>query len=68
MSMEQRIECASGKLLGRVTADGIKFWCERHKREELFLWEQLDALRRSFQQVQATISDHTTIMPPIISH
>lgn len=60
--IEQRIECESGKLLARVTAEGIKLWCEKHKREELFTWGQLDALQRSFMQVQTTISDHTTII------
>lgn len=47
MSMEQRIECGSGRLLGRITAEGVKFWCDKHRREELRTWEELDALRRS---------------------
>lgn len=63
MSIEQRIECESGKLLSRVTADGIKFWCERHKREELRTWEQIDALRCSLSTlVPATMGNHTTII------
>lgn len=62
MTIEQRIECASGKLLARITPDGIKLWCEKHRREEFFTWGQIDALRRSFMQVQTTISDHTTMI------
>lgn len=60
MNIEQRIECESGKLLSRVTPDGIKFWCERHRREELRTWDEIDALRRSLMQVQIAISGHTT--------
>lgn len=52
MSIEQRIECTTaGKLLARVTAEGIKLWCERHKREELYTWEQLDTLRDSLLEL-----------------
>jgi hypothetical protein len=58
MSMEQRIECPAGKLLARITQDGIKFWCEKHKREELRTWSEIDALRRSLVEV---ITNHTTI-------
>jgi hypothetical protein len=62
MGIEQRIECESGKLLARVTTDGIKLWCEKHRREEFFTWDQVDALRRSLMQVQLTITDHTTMI------
>jgi hypothetical protein len=51
MSVERRIECTSGrspKLLARATKDGIKFWCELHRREELWTWKELEALRHSF--------------------
>jgi hypothetical protein len=65
MSIEQRIECQSGKLLARANQEGMKFWCARHHREEFFTWEQIDAVRRSFMEVptRITISDHTTIIP-----
>ncbi len=59
MSIEQRVECSkSGKILARVSQDGMKFWCERHRREEFFTWEELDAMRRSV--TTAKVSDHTT--------
>ena len=49
--VEQRIECESGKLLFRVTLDGIKVWCEKHKREELYTWGQLQAMREQVLNV-----------------
>lgn len=61
MRIEQRVECTtSGKLLARVTTEGIKLWCERHKREELYTWEQLDVLRTSLFEM--SLSDHTAII------
>lgn len=60
MSIEQRIECESGKLLARISVDGIKLWCEKHRREEFFTWGQIDALRRPLADVQLTQSTHTT--------
>jgi len=63
-STERRIECESGKLLARACATGIKFYCHKHKREELFTWGQLEALRDSLNrpEVRITQSDHTTSM------
>ncbi len=52
-SVEQRIECESGKLLFRVTLDGIKVWCSQHKREEMYTWGQLQAMR---EQVLSVLS------------
>lgn len=63
MGIEQRVECESGKLLARITVDGIKLWCEKHKREEFFTWGQIDALRRPLT-VQITMSTHTTTIIP----
>jgi hypothetical protein len=52
MGIEQRIECnTSGKLLARATQEGIKLWCEKHRREELITWEQLDTLRDSLLSI-----------------
>jgi hypothetical protein len=60
MSIEQRIECGPGKkLLARVTVEGIKFWCERHRREELRTWQEIDALHRSLMEVQVTLSNQS---------
>ena len=60
--VEQRIECESGKLLFRACSSGVKVWCEKHKREELFTWGQLQALERSFMKYEVTLSDHTTVL------
>jgi hypothetical protein len=62
MSIEQRIECQSGKLLARANREGMKFWCAKHHREEFFTWEQIDAVRCSFMEEVPT-HDHTTILP-----
>lgn len=60
-SLERRVECESGKLLARVCVAGVKLWCERHRREELFTWGQLEAMRASVNpaDVRASMSDHT---------
>lgn len=59
--LEQRIECPSGKILARITHEGIKFWCERHKREELRTWEEIDALRRPLTDAHSCNDDPYTI-------
>ena len=61
MGIEQRVECVSGKLLARVTPDGIKLWCERHKREHLLTWEALDALRREVGE--HVVTNQSVIIP-----
>ena len=67
-SLELRIECDSGKLLGRLTADGVEFWCEKHRRQETRTLEwltekihELRALRASVNppEVRVTMGDHT---------
>lgn len=63
MSLEQRIECKrSEKLLARVTQDGVKLWCEKHRREELFTWEEIDVLRYSLTVTENTATNQTVII------
>lgn len=63
-STERRIECESGKLLARACASGIKLWCEKHQREELFTWGQLEDVRRVLNppDVRVALSDHTSVL------
>ena len=54
--IELRIECvSSGKIQARITEEGIKFWCPRHRREELRTWEELEAMRRSLVPVTTIV-------------
>jgi hypothetical protein len=55
-TLEQRIECQeSRRILARITVQGIKFWCNKHNRQELITWKQLDILRNSLVSHATTV-------------
>lgn len=60
---EQRIECETGKLLCRVNHQGMWLWCQKHKRAELLLWNQIEALKDHYtaQRMEVTYLDHTHV-------
>lgn len=62
VSTERRVECETGKLLCRVNAQGILLWCQKHRREGLLTWDQLEALEEHYtRRVEVFISDSTVL-------
>lgn len=49
---EKRIECPETHyMLARGAMRGVLLWCHPCKRQHLYTWEQLDALRLEFRPV-----------------